>query len=73
MTVSSAQFKTARQLLKWSQSKLAGEAGVSASTIGHIEAGTRRAPAPTFFTIRRGLEDAGVDFAERKPKLRKAK
>jgi transcriptional regulator with XRE-family HTH domain len=73
--ITAAHYKAARQLLGWSQSRLAGEAGVSATTVGYIEGGVRLVPAPTISKIRRVLEDAGVEFASGEPrvKLRKAK
>jgi transcriptional regulator with XRE-family HTH domain len=39
MTITGAQVKAARQLLGWSQSRLAGEVGVSASNIAKPEGG----------------------------------
>jgi transcriptional regulator with XRE-family HTH domain len=72
-TATSVQFKAARRLLGWSQSKLAGEAAVSATTIGYIESGKRRVPALTASIVRRVLEVAGVEFTEGELTLRKAK
>jgi transcriptional regulator with XRE-family HTH domain len=73
--LTAAHYKAARQLLSWSQSRLAGEAGVSATTVAYIEGGARRAPTSTISKIRWVLEDAGVEFASGEPevKLRKAK
>jgi transcriptional regulator with XRE-family HTH domain len=75
MTITGAQ-KAARGLLGWSQSRLAGEAGVSATTIVYIEGGSRTVPAPTTSKIRQVLEDAGLEFTnggQPGVKLRKAK
>jgi transcriptional regulator with XRE-family HTH domain len=45
------RLKTARELRKWSQSKLAEEAGgLPPSSIAHFETGTRK---PSFDTLRR--------------------
>jgi transcriptional regulator with XRE-family HTH domain len=76
MIVSGAQFKEARRLLGWSQSRLAGEAGVSTTTVATVEGGERKVPALTVSTIREILEAAGVEFTpggEPGVKLRKGK
>lgn len=45
------RLKTAReQLRKWSQSELAGKAGLPPSSIAHFETGSRK---PSFDTLRR--------------------
>jgi transcriptional regulator with XRE-family HTH domain len=69
MMISGEQFKSARQLLGWSQSRLAGEVGVSATTIGYLEGGTRRVPALTVSTIRRVLAEAGIEFVDGAPRI----
>jgi transcriptional regulator with XRE-family HTH domain len=69
MAISGAQFKAARQLLGWSQSRLAGEAGVSATTIGYVEGGTRRVPTLTVSTIWRALAEAGIEFVDGEPRI----
>lgn len=38
------RIREARELMGWSQAQLAKEAGISQSTIGNIEAGTRHQP-----------------------------
>jgi transcriptional regulator with XRE-family HTH domain len=75
MTITPGQVKAARELLGWSQSKLAGESGVSASTIRKFEAGDRRPPMLDLSVVRRMLEDGGAEFVDGEPgvKLRKAK
>jgi transcriptional regulator with XRE-family HTH domain len=71
MTITAAHFKAARNLLGWSQSRLAGEAGVSATTVGYIEGGGRPAPASTVLKVRQTLEAAGVEFTNgREPGVR---
>ena len=44
------RLKAARDLRKWSQSDLAGRAGLPPSSIAHFEAGSRK---PSFDTLRR--------------------
>jgi len=44
------RLKAARDLRKWSQSELAGRAGLPPSSIAHFEAGSRK---PSFDTLRR--------------------
>jgi transcriptional regulator with XRE-family HTH domain len=63
MIVTAAHFKAARHLLGWSQSRLAGEAGVSATTVGYIEGGVRPVPASTSLRVQQTLEAAGVEFS----------
>jgi transcriptional regulator with XRE-family HTH domain len=43
MTITAAHFRAGRQLLGWSQSRLAGEVGVSESAVAYIERGLRPA------------------------------
>ena len=44
------RLKAARELRKWSQSDLAGHAGMPPSSIAHFESGSRK---PSFDTLRR--------------------
>jgi len=44
------RLKAARDLRKWSQSDLAGRAGMPPSSIAHFESGSRK---PSFDTLRR--------------------
>ena len=60
--ISSGQMRAARGLIGWSQSDLAGAAGLSRPTIERAEAKT--ASEATLVAIRRALEDAGVIFVE---------
>ena len=69
MIPTAAHYKAARQLLGWSQSRHAGEAGVSATTVGYIEGGARRVPLATVSKIQRILEDAGVEFVNGEPRV----
>jgi transcriptional regulator with XRE-family HTH domain len=67
MTITGQQVKAARALLAWTQSELGGQTGVSASTIGHFEAGRRRAAVLSVSVIQRTLEVAGVEFVDGEP------
>ena len=62
MTVTGAQFRAARLLLGWSQSRLAGEVGVSASNIAKLEGDNSGISVLTVSTIRRVLAEVGVEF-----------
>jgi transcriptional regulator with XRE-family HTH domain len=75
MTITGAQEKAARLLLGWSQSRLAGEVGFSASNIAKLEGGDGAISVLTLSTIRRVVTEAGVEFIESEPgvKLRKSK
>jgi transcriptional regulator with XRE-family HTH domain len=64
MTITGQQVKAARALLGWTQDRLAGETGVSASTVGTFESGKRRLAAPSIAMIQRALEVEGVEFVE---------
>src|SRR5262245_32265633 len=44
------RLRAARELRKWSQSELAGQASMPPSSIAHFEAGSRK---PSFDTLRR--------------------
>ncbi len=58
------EIKAARALLGWSQDDLAEHSGVSAPTIGRLEAdgGEIGGRAETEQKIRRALEKAGIEF-----------
>lgn len=58
------EIKAARALLGWSQDDLAERSGVSAPTIGRLEAegGEIGGRAETEEKIRRALEKAGIEF-----------
>jgi transcriptional regulator with XRE-family HTH domain len=62
-----AQLRAARALLKWDQTKLANEAGVSVETIKRLEKldGPLTARADTLERIQRTLEAHGVVFVDR--------
>jgi len=73
MTITGAQVKAARRLLGWSQGTLAGEIGVSATTVLKFEKGKRQFSVLEISAMRRALEWAGIEFVEGEPgaKLRK--
>ena len=62
MAITAAHFKAARQLLGWSQSRLAGEVGVSESAVAYIERGLRPAASQVASRIQSALEAAGVEL-----------
>jgi transcriptional regulator with XRE-family HTH domain len=62
MAITAAHFKAARQLVGWSQSRLAGEVGVSESAVAYIERGLRPAASQVASRIQSALEAAGVEF-----------
>lgn len=60
--ISAAQCRAARGLLGWSQEDLAGEAGLSTSTIATFETGRRTPYDRTLNDIRETFEIAGIEF-----------
>jgi transcriptional regulator with XRE-family HTH domain len=68
--ISATQCRAARRLLGWSQEDLAGEIGMSTSTIATFERGSRNPYAGTLMSIRNTLEVAGIDFSEPGVKLK---
>jgi transcriptional regulator with XRE-family HTH domain len=75
MIITPGHVKAARELIGWSQSKLAAETGVSATTVARFEAGKRRPSMLDLSVVRRMLEDGGVEFFDGEPgvRLRKGK
>jgi transcriptional regulator with XRE-family HTH domain len=70
MTISGAQVTAARDLLGWSQEKLALEAGVDTRTVCSFETGKSRPLVMTVSLIQRALEEAGVEFVDGEPGVR---
>jgi transcriptional regulator with XRE-family HTH domain len=72
--ITAVQIRAARELIKWSQSKLAAETGVSLASIAKFEAGGERPSMLDLSVVRRMLSDAGIEFVEGEPgvRLRKA-
>jgi transcriptional regulator with XRE-family HTH domain len=62
MTISSAQIRAARGLLKWTQGTLAAKAGVSIVTLNMIEGETVRPRKNTLASIQQVLENGGIEF-----------
>jgi transcriptional regulator with XRE-family HTH domain len=66
MTISSAQLRAARALLRWSAADLAKASRVGVATIRRVE--TREGPIPVTSAneaaLRQALEAAGVEFIE---------
>jgi transcriptional regulator with XRE-family HTH domain len=57
------QFRAARGLLGWSQTKLAEMAGLSLPTVKRVESGMGPAVSDEAREkLKRALQDAGVDF-----------
>ena len=62
----SAQIRAARALLGWSQSKLAGAAGIGLATLQRIEQneGIVKGNFSTVLKIQKALEQAGIRFTD---------
>ena len=60
-TLTPDRCRRARELLGWSQERLAGEAGLDRTTPGYFERG-RPTSAATVGLIARALEAGGVEF-----------
>jgi len=63
MSLTAAQCRAARALLKWSQDKLAEASKVGASTVGDFERGARTPHDHILADMRIALESAGIEFA----------
>jgi len=64
--ITAAQFRGARGLLGWNQSRLASASGVALSTIKRMEAsvGPIRGTAGNVWKVQQALEEGGVVFIE---------
>jgi transcriptional regulator with XRE-family HTH domain len=62
MIITPAQFKEARQLLKWTQGRVAAEIGLSPWRIARYETRQGTLSALQISTLRRTFEAAGVEF-----------
>jgi transcriptional regulator with XRE-family HTH domain len=60
--ITGAQIRAARQLLRWTQTHMSRESGVSISTIAKIEKGSS-AKEHSFAKIGVALLEAGVEFS----------
>jgi transcriptional regulator with XRE-family HTH domain len=70
MTITGQQVKAARELLGWSQPKLAAESGVTAATIAKFEDGKQLPAMLDLSVVRRMLKDGGVEFVDGEPGVR---
>jgi len=73
MSVTPAQVIAARKQLGWSQTRLAGPAGLNGGTISKFEMGVRHLPVTKVAAIRAALESAGIEFTENGAKFRREK
>jgi transcriptional regulator with XRE-family HTH domain len=71
MDITAAQVRAAREMLGWSQLRLAAETGVSASTVAQFEDEGWRSPMLDLAVVRRMLHDAGVEFIPDDPGVRR--
>jgi transcriptional regulator with XRE-family HTH domain len=73
--ITGEQVKAARTLLGWSQVRLSSKSGFGDSTIAIFERGEMPLSVLSVSTIKRTLEDAGVEFPKGEPgvRLRKGK
>lgn len=62
MSITTAQIRGARGILNWSQQDLSQRTGISATSIGAIENGQTTPRESTLSTIRKTLENAGIEF-----------
>jgi len=62
MSITTAQIRGARGILGWSQQDLAQRTGISATSIGSIENNQTTPRESTLTTIRKTLENSGVEF-----------
>lgn len=62
MSITTAQIRGARGVLNWSQQDLAQRTGISATSIGSIENGQTTPRESTLSTIRKTLENGGIEF-----------
>jgi transcriptional regulator with XRE-family HTH domain len=73
--ISAEQIKAARALLRMEQDELARLSGVSVTTIRRLEAasGERLVAEATTGTVRKALEEAGVEFIHQGVSLKAAR
>ena len=65
MTITGEQIKAARSLLGWTQSELAGRVGLSRSTVGQFESGTRRLPSFDTSVMASIFDEAGIESEDK--------
>jgi hypothetical protein len=64
MSLTAAQCRAARALLKWPQDKLASASKVATSTVGDFERETRTPHDHILADMRSALEAAGIEFTD---------
>jgi transcriptional regulator with XRE-family HTH domain len=66
-TLTAAQIRAARSLIRWTAEQLARQSNVSLRTIRRAELADEKTSltVPNDLAIRRTLEDAGVEFIDR--------
>ena len=64
MSLTAAQCRAARALLKWSQDKLAEASKVGTSTVGNFEREIRIPHDHILADMRSALESAGIEFTD---------
>jgi hypothetical protein len=70
VSITPAECKTARKLLRWSQPELAEMMFIAGTAIGEFERRERHSPSLNLRRLRAVFEAAGIDFAEgAEPKL----
>ena len=62
LALEAMQCRAARGLLRWTQGRLAKEAGLSGLTVRNFEAGLTAPNPATLTVLRQTLEAAGVEF-----------
>lgn len=62
MTINGAQVREARNLLGWSQAKLAKKSKVTGGKIADCESGQALLEPFAAIAIRRALQDGGIEF-----------
>jgi transcriptional regulator with XRE-family HTH domain len=70
--ITGKQVRAARNLLGWSQMKLAVKAEIALQTIAEVETRKKLTAETTLARIQRALEIAGVEFPEFQPPRLKA-
>ena len=65
MTVTGAQVRDARSLLRWPRIKLAFLSDIGVHLLRNIEAGERAVSAPSLERVRAALEAAGIEFNDK--------
>jgi transcriptional regulator with XRE-family HTH domain len=73
MSINPEQIKAARELLGWTRADLAKRTRLSPATIGSIETGKSRSSDQTLRTLKKALEDGGVDITPWSVRLREEK